>query len=98
MAGYETISIGDGVGYVEFDVLALVTDADYSWSAEAVLQRKSDGARFYVTDGGCSCNGFGEYLTVADLKPIHRMSEAYRMTDDPERLRKSYRAKATEYR
>lgn len=92
------MKLSDGVNEVEFEVLAHVIDADYSWSAEAILRRKSDGALFFVTDGGCSCNYFGMYLTVADLEPIQKLSEAWAKSDDRERLRKSYKAKEIEYR
>lgn len=93
-----TVSISDGVRPVEFEVLALVQDADYSWSAEAVLRRPSDGAIFFVTDSGCSCNGFGEYLTVADLTLIRRFEDALPMTSDRARLQRSYDEKDAIYR
>ena len=92
------LSISDGVNPVTFDVVAHVEDADYSWSAEAVLKRRPDGALFFVTDCGCSCNSFGEFLTVADLKPIRRISEAYKMTSDRENLERSYRTREMVYR
>jgi hypothetical protein len=98
MINDHTIEISDGVQNVTFDVIAQVTDADYSWSAEAVLQRRPDGALFYVEDGGCSCNSFGDYLTVADLKPIHKFSEALALTSDRENLQKSYDQREIEWR
>lgn len=94
----ETISLGDGVGKVEFDILAFVQDADYSWSAEAVLRRQVDGALFYVEDEGCSCNSFGDYLTVADLKPIRRVEDALKLTSDRENMQRSIDQSASIYR
>ena len=98
MIADHTVELNDGVQPITFDVIAHVEDADYSWSAEAVLQRRPDGALFYVEDGGCSCSHFGEYLTTADLKPIHKFSEALTLTSDRERLQKSYDAREIEYR
>lgn len=95
---FTDIKISDGVSTVAFDVIAHVEDSDYSWSAEAVLKRKADGALFYVEDGGCSCNSFGEYLSVADLKPIQRVEDAYALTSDRVRLKKSYEQGEVEYR
>lgn len=94
-----TLKIDDGVQSVTFDVIAHVDDNDYSWSATAVLKRRPDGALFFVEDSGCSCSGFGEYLTVADLTPIHRFSEALALAgSDRERLQRSYDQGETEYR
>ena len=75
-----TIKLRDGVKEITFNVVAKVEDGDYSWSAEAVLKRRPDGAMFNVEDGGCSCNSLGEAITVADLKPIQTMWDAYRLT------------------
>lgn len=94
-----TLSISDGVNGVEFDVVAEVTDNDYSWSSSAVLRRLSDGALFYVEDSGCSCYGFGENITVADLKPIHRFAEALVLAgSDREQMQRSYELGEIEYR
>jgi hypothetical protein len=95
-----TLHIHDGVQPVAFDVIAEVSDDDYSWSSSAVLRRQADGALFYVEDGGCSCNSFGDDLSVADLKPIHSFSEALLLAGaDRERLQRSYDQKGSvEYR
>jgi len=98
MIADHTVTLSDGVNNITFDVVAHVEDNDYSWNAEAVLKRRPDGALFYVEDSGCSCNGFGDYITVADLRPIHRFAEALLLTTDRERLEKSYLSKAVEYR
>lgn len=92
MSGYDffDIDLHDGHKVVSFETVAFVQDADYSWGAEAILKRRADGALFYVTDGGCSCNSFGDYLTVADLKPIHSIDEGLRMAEDRPNLQKSY--------
>jgi hypothetical protein len=92
------IEISDGVQPVAFNVVALVQDGDYSWSAEAVLSRVSDGALFFVTDAGCSCNGFAEYLTVADLQPLNKAEDAYKLTSDRERLQRSHESRDVVYR
>jgi hypothetical protein len=92
------ITISDGVQSIEFEVLAHVTDDDYSWSAEAILRRKSDGALFFASDAGCSCNYFMSDSTVADLTPIRSIPEAWKLSSDRVRLRKSYLAKEVEYR
>jgi hypothetical protein len=94
----ETVSLSDGVGQVTFDILAYVADADYSWSAEAVLRRQADGALFYVEDGGCSCNGFGEYIDVSDLKPIRRVEDALKLTGDRENMQRSIDQSESIYR
>lgn len=93
-----TLTLSDGVNPIAFDVLAQVQDADYSWSAEAILRRQTDGALFFVTDGGCSCYSFGEYLTVADLTPIQRPEDALALTSDRENLEKSIRSSEAVYR
>lgn len=99
MIADHTLALHDGVQEVTFDVLAHVDDNDYEWSASAVLERRPDGALFYVEDSGCSCYGFGENLTVADLKPIHKFSEALALAgSDRERLQRSYDQGQTEYR
>jgi hypothetical protein len=97
IAGH-TLELTDGVNKITFDVIAHAEDADYSWSAEAVLQRRPDGALFYFKDGGCSCNSFADDATVADLKPIHSFSEALALTSDRASLQKSYDLGAVEYR
>jgi hypothetical protein len=94
----ETIGLSDGVANVTFDILAYVQDADYSWSAEAVLRRQADGALFFVTDGGCSCNGFGEFITVADLQPIQKVEDALKLTDDRENMQRSIDQSESIYR
>lgn len=73
----------------EFEIVAGWQDGDYSWSAEAVLKRETDGALFFVEDGGCSCNGFGEYITVADLKPIRKVRDALKLTSDRESMKRA---------
>lgn len=96
-----TLTLADGVGEVEFDVLAKVEDNDYSWSAEAVLRRKTDGALFFATDSGCSCYGFGELINVSDLKPLRKFEDALRLLDDPldrERLKRSFETGEGVYR
>jgi hypothetical protein len=94
----ETIALSDGVGQVQFDILAFVMDADYSWSAEAVLRRQVDGALFFVTDSRCSCYGFGDGMTVADLKPIRRVEDALKLTDDRENMQRSIDQSESIYR
>ena len=84
------LKLSDGDQTVKFAVVAHVEDNDYSWTADAVLRREADGALFFVTDSGCSCYHFGENLTVADLQPIFKIEEAYRLTDDREKLKRSY--------
>lgn len=98
MIADHTVDVSDGVQTLTFDVLAHVEDADYSWSAEAVLKRRPDGALFYFEDSGCSCYGFADSATVADLTPIHKFSEALALTRDRERLQKSYEQGEVEYR
>lgn len=95
------IDLSDGVSVVAFDILAEVTDNDYySWSSEALLRRQSDGALFMAGDYGCSCNSFGDYLTVADLKPVRTFAEALRTVDADDRaaFQRSYELRAAEYR
>lgn len=82
---------------VEFDTLAQVQEADYSWYAEAVLRRKTDGAMFFFSDSGCSCSYFAEGATLADLEPIFSMAEAYRKSSERERLKRSYETRQTEW-
>jgi hypothetical protein len=94
----ETIGLYDGVAVVMFDILAFVQDADYSWSAEAVLRRQVDGELFFVTDGGCSCSSFGEFITIADLVPIRKVEDALKLTDDRENLERSIRTSESIYR
>lgn len=94
----QSIKLSDGVANVEFDILAFVQDADYSWSAEAVLRRQSDKALFFVADGGCSCNSFGEYITVADLVPIQKPEDALKLTTDRPNLERSMRDSESIYR
>lgn len=86
-----TVSVSDGVQRIRYDVLAHVDENDYSWSASAVLQRPSDGALFWFTDAGCSCNYFGDGATTADLTPIQSMEEAYRLAgSDRDLLQRSF--------
>jgi hypothetical protein len=94
----QTIDLSDGVKNVTFDILAYVQDADYSWSAEAVLRRQVDGALFFVTDGGCSCNGFGDYINVSDLQPIRKVEDALKLTDDRENMQRSIDQSESIYR
>lgn len=94
-----SINLSDGVNPATFDVVAEVTDNDYEWASSAVLRRPSDGALFYVEDSGCSCYGFGENITVADLKPIHRFAEALVLAgSDREAMQRSYDQGEIEYR
>lgn len=96
-----TVTLSDGVNGVEFDVVAEVNDDDYSWSATAVLSRKSDGALFFVTDGGCSCNYFGSDLSIADLKPLHAFKDARAHCSSAEewqRLKQSHETRELVYR
>lgn len=78
---YSTVRVSDGVTAVEFEVIAETGEYDYSWWVTAVIRRKTDGALFLVNDGGCSCYGFGEDLTVADLKPVESFEAALRHKD-----------------
>lgn len=95
----ETITLGAGGGeVVKFDILAFVTDNDYQWAAEAVLRRQADGALFYVEDSGCSCYGFGENISIADLKPIRKVEDALKLTSDRENMQRSIDQSESIYR
>lgn len=84
------VTITDGVADIQFDVIAKVEDADYEWSAEAILRRQVDGALFYFSDSGCSCTYFAESATVADLTLVHKVEEAYRIAHDRQNLKHSF--------
>lgn len=95
----EQIDLSAGAGIaVRFDILAFVSDNDYEWSAEAVLRRQADRALFYVEDSGCSCYGFGENITVADLKPIRKVEDALKLTSDRENMQRSIDQSESIYR
>lgn len=49
-------TIGKGETWADFTFLASWVEADYQWSAVAVIGRNADGALFIVRDGGCSCH------------------------------------------
>jgi hypothetical protein len=88
----------------------LSADLYYEFSILAVWVRNEDGALFWETDSGCSCPSPFEWTTgIADLKPIHDVTEFVRearawvsgqeiQRDDVERLIRKVRrlAKKTE--
>lgn len=59
------------------DEVAWLQSNDYSWGEVKVW---TDGRQFFwARDAGCSCYGFGEYLTADDLKILDSVdSPAFR--------------------
>lgn len=87
------VRLEDGVNLVTFDVLAWVETYDYSWDVDAILRRSIDGALFYVSDGGCSCNSFGDHLSTADLEPIFTIEQGFAKAatiEDRAKLKRSF--------
>jgi hypothetical protein len=85
------VKISDGVQDVDFDVLAEVhSSGGWDWTAEAILQRRSDKTKFYVSEHGCSCNHFLDRTTVADLTPIRTIGDGFRMARNGVLLRNAY--------
>lgn len=52
------------------ELVEQLEEGGYSWSAVGIFKRYSDGALFWATDGGCSCNSAWEYTTDGDLEPL----------------------------
>lgn len=92
------LTINDGPEQVEFNVLGYVdTGSGWDWSVEALIERADDKALFLTSDGGCSCNYFGDYLTVADLTPVFSIAEAMRLSRDRSALERSIAARERVY-
>jgi hypothetical protein len=78
----------DGTEYV---VVGMVDSGGYEWYAEAILARQADGALFYVSDSGCSCNTFGDY--GLDLTPLKDMAHGLRESTNREAMQRSIDAR-----
>jgi hypothetical protein len=59
-----------------YETVLVLGDWDYSWSELRVYTK--DGRIFYLTDSGCSCNGWNDpwHLSESDMREIPTLEAA----------------------